>query len=147
MAILPGALLRHAAERPEVPWLFWAEGWDWRWLSWGEAARRVMAEADTFAGGPPLVPSPDPLTPAALITDLASQAAGAVVRVRGSGDEWQEWGAEDLGAAADAVAREVAPAGPPAGGREILVAGRPLAEPAERAVVAWAILQGAALLL
>jgi hypothetical protein len=165
---LTDALSRHAAGRPEVPWLFWAEGWDWRWLSWGEAARRVEAEAAAFAGLPagahvPFLYHP---APASLLTDLAIQAAGRVplplvegapppaveehggeVMVWMSGGEWVEWSREDLLAAAAAVGRAVAPAGPPLGGREILVSCRSLAEPAERAVLAWALLEGAALLL
>jgi hypothetical protein len=67
--------------------------------------------------------------------------------VRTGDGTWEERSEEDVTAAAESVARAVAPAGLPVGGREILVSCRPLAAPAERAVLAWALRAGAALLL
>lgn len=148
MPILPDALFRQAATSPEAPWLFYAEGLDWRWLSWSEAARRVTAGAEAFASlpGGTRVTFPYRPTPEALLHDLAIQAAGGVPVPR-PGEGELDWSDEDLRDAIEAIAREVAPAGPPAGGREILVSSRSLAEVEERAVLAWALTAGAALVL
>ncbi len=77
---LPAALLRHAASHREEPWLFRAEGWDWRWHSWGEIAREVLARAETlsaYAAGSRHV-FPYTARPEAIVLDLAIQAAGLV---------------------------------------------------------------------
>lgn len=68
------------------------------------------------------------------------------VLVRGS-EGWEERSQDDLRAAAERLDREARQAGPPREGREVLVLCRPLAEPAERALLAWATHVRAALLL
>ena len=77
---LPDAILGHAARDPEEPWLFYAEGWDWRWLPWGELARRMEAEAGRLAGVPAgaRVPFFYDAQPDGVMRDLAIQAAGLV---------------------------------------------------------------------
>lgn len=35
---------------PDEPWLFERHGWDWRWLSWGEAAARLEALEQSTVG-------------------------------------------------------------------------------------------------
>ncbi|MBV8198991.1 MAG: hypothetical protein JOZ15_00050 [Acidobacteria bacterium] len=77
-SILLGALERHAGADPESPFLFWPEGWNWRWWSWrqvAELAARWSAPLAglragagvAFAGG---------AYPQAIALDLAVQAAG-----------------------------------------------------------------------
>ena len=77
---LPAALLRHAELGREEPWLFRPEGWDWRWWSWGEAARRMSAWVERLAALPAGSPVSFSYTalPEAVILDLAIQAAGLV---------------------------------------------------------------------
>ena len=77
---LPAALFRHAGSRREEPWLFRAEGWDWRWRSWGEVAREVQAQAERLAAHEPgsRIAFPYAAGPEAVVLDLAIQAAGLV---------------------------------------------------------------------
>ena len=79
----PLALLDHATLHPEEPWLFYPEGWDWRWLSWRDAARRMALWACAFLDDPGLPPGSrvafaGGAHPAAVLLDLAVQAAGLV---------------------------------------------------------------------
>lgn len=77
---LPAALFRHAALRPEEPWLFVREGWDWRWSSFAEVADRVDLWAATISSSfPPFtrLAFPDLPLPRAVALDLAIQTAGA----------------------------------------------------------------------
>jgi hypothetical protein len=60
---------------------------------------------------------------------------------------WEERPQDDLRTAAGQLEREARQAGPPREGREVLVLCRPLAEPAERAMLAWATHVRAAVLL
>jgi hypothetical protein len=195
---LPAALFRHAASGPEEPWLFRAEGWDWRWHSWGEIARRVEAQAEILASqaaGPRVAFAYEPC-PEAIVFDLAIQAAGLVSEPsppqpsspgppptlpgRGGSQEiqfltrspsprqgWVEgWergpGGEGSGGAvvlrngetveltaADliAMAEGVQKLVEPAGEHEIVVLGGPLEDPDERAMLSWATLAGAAVVL
>jgi hypothetical protein len=118
---LLAALQSHAAARPEEPWLFYAEGWDWRWLPWGEAARRVIKEMEDPAAGP--------VSPAL--------SAEAVLRHLARGGALQE-----------SLERIALPPLPPLPGtREILVLSGPLEDPTERAMLAWAVVAGAALVI
>jgi hypothetical protein len=143
-ASLPAAVLDHAARHPEEPWLFRSEGWDWLWHSWGEMAGRIVREAEKLSSlargtriAVPDVPHPD-----SIVLDLAAQAAGLTpVPAEQEPGNLQA----DLLAAAQRIQDEIPP--PPKPGREILVAGRSLFDPADRAVLAWAIAAGAALLL
>jgi hypothetical protein len=141
---LPAALLDHAARHPEEPWLFRSEGWDWRWHSWGEIAGRVVQEAERLASLPPdtRIPVPDVPLPDSIVLDLAAQAAGLTPVPAEGGPEDIRTG---LLAAAQRIQDEIPPPRKP--GREILVAGRSLFDPVDRAVLAWALVAGAAVLL
>jgi hypothetical protein len=77
---LPAALFRHAASHPEEPWLFQAEGWDWRWRCWGDVAREVIDKAEGLAGisAGSRYSFPYSARPEDVILDLAVQAAGLV---------------------------------------------------------------------
>lgn len=91
---LPAALLQRAAVDPEEPWLFRAEGWDWVWHPWREAARWIDDWQEPLSALPagtrtgfPYAPRPE-----FLILDLAIQAAGLVSAPgeRREGDAWVE---------------------------------------------------------
>ena len=73
-----------------------------------------------------------------MLSDLAVQASGGTVTVRGL-----ELTAAELADAADRISRLL----PPGDRREILVLGGGLEEPATRALLSWATVAGAALLL
>lgn len=77
---LAAALFRHAAARPEEPWVFRPEGLDWRWHPFGEMARRVALDAARFPEIPSgsLVEIPFRADPAWLSLDLGVQASGRV---------------------------------------------------------------------
>src|SRR5215210_482815 len=77
---LPAALFRHAAAGREEPWLFRAEGWDWRWHSWGEVAGWVSAWAERLSALPAGSRTAFSYAPhpRAVALDLAIQAAGLV---------------------------------------------------------------------
>jgi hypothetical protein len=167
---LPIALLRHAELDREEPWLFRPEGWDWRWWSWGEAARRMTAWAESLAGLPAgsHVSFSYTALPEIVILDLAIQAAG-MVPVPVSRPVAADWGeafvidppspvplfhrppggamaGEDWAALAERVQVEI---GPPlrAGSREIVVLSGPLERREERAMLSWATMAGAAVVL
>jgi hypothetical protein len=143
-ASLPAALLDHAARHPEEPWLFHREGWDWRWHSWGGVAGQVVREAERLASLAPgtRIAVPDVPLPESIVLDLAAQAAGLVsVPADGEPVELQS----GLLAAVQRIQDEIPPSPKP--GREILVAGRSLFDPADRAMLAWAVVAGAAVLL
>jgi len=75
---LPAALFRHAALRPEEPWLFHRRGWDWAWLPWRAVAARVASWSEALSSLPPgsraaFANWPGPLS---IALDLALQAAG-----------------------------------------------------------------------
>ncbi|MEA2692064.1 MAG: hypothetical protein QOJ16_1451 [Acidobacteriota bacterium] len=77
---LPAALFRHAASRPEEPWLFHRRGWDWPWLPWRAVAARVASWSEALAGVPlgtraAFADWPGPLS---IALDLALQAAGLI---------------------------------------------------------------------
>jgi hypothetical protein len=214
---LPAALFQHAAARPEEPWLFSRQGWDWPWLPFRTVAGRVAAWSTELSGLPAgcraafaAWPGPQPialdlaLQTAGLISiplaaDLSGPAFAAALALRGAevwiepgGGEprelpealsrwalsaWAEEGPSGLGdsrspvspslrlpagsavledgrelTAADLVAAALAleallsPTTSARRGREILVSFRPLADPAERQLLAWATWTGAALL-
>ncbi|HEY6323852.1 MAG TPA: AMP-binding protein [Thermoanaerobaculia bacterium] len=75
---LPGALRRQAAADPESPFLFWPDGWNWRWWSWRETAELVARWAAPLAGLPPAcgVAFAGAAYPEAIALDLAVQSAG-----------------------------------------------------------------------
>jgi hypothetical protein len=130
------ALFRHAAERPDEPWLFHREGWDWRWRSWAEVAERVRSEVEVLSsqlsGG--RVAQAWRGDPESVVLDLAIQASG---RIAPGGDR------DELETAAAAVqALLVAPAP-----REVVVLGGSPEDRAERRMLAWATVAGAAVLL
>ena len=83
---LPASLLRHAAERPEAPWLFRAEGCDWAWHPFGEMAAWMAVDGARVAAlaGDGAVAVPFRAEPAWVTLDLALQAAGRVA-LPGSG--------------------------------------------------------------
>ncbi|HEY0782577.1 MAG TPA: hypothetical protein VGE98_08990, partial [Thermoanaerobaculia bacterium] len=77
---LPAILLHHAAVRPHVPWLFFADGWDWRWRSFSEAAAQVArwtAELLPLPEGTVAAFDGRP-SPRSVLLDLAIQGAGLV---------------------------------------------------------------------
>jgi hypothetical protein len=78
-----------------------------------------------------------------VLSDLAVQASGGTVAVRGPGGERVELTSADLADAADRISRLL----PSGDRREILVLGGALEEPATRALLSWATVAGAALLL
>lgn len=186
---LPAALLHHAALGPEEPWLFRAEGWAWRWHSWGEVARWVTAWAELLSEIPPACRTAFSYAPRpqAVALDLAIQAAG-LVSVPVSGE--REGGEAGFWAEVEGEEVRVIEPSPPAplsrgeernagGGvvagneertaaelmevvervqgeiqgplrkspREILVLGGPLERPEERAMLSWATVAGAAVVL
>src|SRR5579862_988427 len=75
---LPGALRRQAAADPESPFLFWPDGWNWRWWSWRETAELVARWSAPLAGLPPAsaVAFAGAAYPEAIALDLAVQSAG-----------------------------------------------------------------------
>jgi hypothetical protein len=93
---LPAALLHHAAADPEEPWLFRAEGWDWAWHPWGEAARRLNRWTTRLSALPAGTRAAfrDRSHPESVVLDLAIQAAGLVSvpvsRERGEAEAWIE---------------------------------------------------------
>jgi len=206
-------LCAHAAAGPHRPWLFAARGWDWRWLAWGEAEARVAAAAAELrprveeladrASRPSRLAFRYEPRPAAVLLDLAIQAAGAVpVPVSPRSSEWASESAPERPEGMDgwveppavldperpapreAVWPEGLPVDPPAGvgvrepggavreisapalaaaarelaqrigsrerdvpSREIVVSARPLDNPEERLLLAWALRTGAAVVL
>lgn len=119
---LPAAVRRHAAAHPHAPWLFERPDLDWIWISWQQAA-------DLLAASPVDTDAPDRPGPAALLHYLQLAEAGRVPE----GDVLAE--------AADLAARLGLPEV-----RDILVSGRPLSDPAEHRLLAWATLTGAVIL-
>ncbi|HYL04684.1 MAG TPA: AMP-binding protein [Thermoanaerobaculia bacterium] len=77
---LPAALERQAAADPESPFLFWPEGWNWRWWSWRQVAaltaRWSAPLAGLGAGAGAAVAFAGDAYPQAVALDLAVQAAG-----------------------------------------------------------------------
>lgn len=171
---LPAALLGHAAADPEEPWLFRAEGWDWKWHPWKELAGWMEGWSERLAAQHPAGSRAAFLyraDPESVILDLAIQAAGLVsMPLPGRGEEplWieplplesasrgalprepggvvtrtGEWTAAELTAAGERL-REVIQ---PQGKREIVVLGGSLQDPVERTMLAWATLEGAAVVL
>ena len=136
---LPAALFHHAAVHSEEPWLFHAEGWDWRWHSWGEVAREVMARAEGLAeiAAGSRYAFPYSARPEDVILDLAVQAAGLVSQPYG---EPVELSAADLIAMAERLQERIGPTRR----RDIVVLGGPLEIHEERAMLSWATLTGAA---
>ncbi|HVT60850.1 MAG TPA: hypothetical protein VHR45_20940 [Thermoanaerobaculia bacterium] len=77
---LPAALAAHARNRPEEPWLFYAEGLDWRWRSWRQLAGWVARWAAPLAALPAgtRVGFAGAASPPALALDLAIQSCGLI---------------------------------------------------------------------
>jgi len=173
---LSAALLHHAAQGREEPWLFRAEGWDWRWHSWGEAARWMTAWAERLSGLPAASRAAFSYAPRppAIFLDLAIQAAGLVPvpvsmpssdppDARGA-SHWIEIEGEALTvtelsssiplnsdfpdpmALASRVQAEIQEPRRK-GSREIVVLSGPLERPEERAMLSWATVAGAAVVL
>jgi hypothetical protein len=139
---LPAALFRHAASHPGEPWLFQAEGWDWRWHTWGDVAREVMARAEGLAeiAAGSRYAFPYSARPEDVILDLAVQAAGLVSQPNG---QLADLAAADLIAMAERLQEQIGPTKR----RDIVVLGGPLEIPEERAMLSWATLAGAAVVL
>lgn len=74
----PAALRRRAAADPESPFLFWPDGWNWRWWSWRQVAEQVDRWRVPLAALPPgaLVGFAGGAYPDAIPQDLALQEAG-----------------------------------------------------------------------
>jgi len=122
MQSLPAALRRQAAADPESPFLFWPDGWNWRWWSWRETAALAERWSAPLAGLPPArgVAFAGDAYPSAIALDLAVLSAGLTPVPLGL--RWRGGGAVGHGQVAQA-------AGPGAG---------PAREAAERAgCVAW----------
>jgi hypothetical protein len=106
---------------PSDPWLFFRDGWDWRWLSFAEAARQAAGVA---AALPPLPPGEavafaDGRGPASLVVDAALQAAALTsAPVAAASAEERGCAAAARGAAAWVVAPGEAP---PPGLRPLVV--------------------------
>ena len=174
---LPAALLGHAAADPEEPWLFRAEGWDWKWHPWKELAGWMEGWAERLADSPSDRPPGARAAflyrsdPESVILDLALQAAGltsAPVLERGEEPLWiepsppappsgrpleTEPGGAVVGngewSAAElvAVGERLREVIQPQGKREIVVLGGSLQDPVERTMLAWATLTGTAVVL
>jgi hypothetical protein len=200
---LPAVLFHHAAERPEEPWLFYRQAWDWHWVSFRAVAEQVAVWISSLAALPAGSRAAFAATPSppAIALDLALQGAGLTsmplpegalpggaqiwIEPAGSGGRWipdlpryeipvwREDGAQRRGTAGPVIAPPLQPgrvviegggeltaadlvaaaeeieALLPAGrrGREILASCRPLSDPVERRLLAWATWSGAALLL
>jgi AMP-binding enzyme len=78
MQSLPAALRRQAAADPESPFLFWPDGWNWRWWSWRETAALAERWSAPLAGLPPArgVAFAGDAYPEAIALDLAVLSAG-----------------------------------------------------------------------
>jgi len=103
---LPAALARQAAADPESPFLFWPEGWNWRWWSWRQVAELTARWSAPLAGlraGAGVAFAGDTY-PQAIVLDLAVQAAGltAMPVAGGGGAAGQDL---DAGAARQAAAQ------------------------------------------
>jgi hypothetical protein len=151
---LAAFLLQHAAERPDDPWLFRADGLDWRWCSFAEMAERVERLAAELAPGEKEAGA-QVATPEGVAAELARQAAGLPVVWRSGGEE-RSLAADEVVREGEALAAAVASAavsllapgaGPPRKGRDIVVLCGPFDDPAEGALLAWATLCGAAVVL
>ena len=165
---LPAALFLHAGSSPEEPWLFQPEGWDWRWHSWREIAREVQARAESLSASAAgsRVTFPYTAQPEAIVFDLAVQAAG-LVAVPFSGPpppHHPEEGRGGEGAGGAVVVRNGEPVEltaveliamanrlqeliAPSRGSEIVVLSGSIEDPDERAMLSWATLAGAAVVL
>jgi hypothetical protein len=119
---LTGAFAEHARLKPEEPWLFVQQGWDWRWRAFGELAEWVGATVEAVSDLAPQtrVGYAARLSPALIAADLALQAAGlAAVPIDpdlGSAERretarrrrcgaWLELGTEEAGEAPVALVR------------------------------------------
>jgi hypothetical protein len=78
MQSLPALLRRRAAADPESPFLFWPDGWNWRWWSWRETAALAERWSAPLAGLPPDcgVAFAGDAYPEAIALDLAVLSAG-----------------------------------------------------------------------
>ncbi|MEM7588488.1 MAG: hypothetical protein AAF560_34185, partial [Acidobacteriota bacterium] len=85
VATAVAALAERARVTPREPWLFYKEGWDWRWRSWARVAdqvmrglmglRRALPRLDDDEGG---IGFDGRLDPDAVVAGLVAQAAGVV---------------------------------------------------------------------
>jgi hypothetical protein len=75
---LLAALRRQAAADPESPFLFWPEGWHWRWWSWRQVAELAARWSAPLAGLPAAAGAgfSGDAYPEAIALDYAVQAAG-----------------------------------------------------------------------
>jgi hypothetical protein len=157
---LAAALFQHAAERPDEPWLFRAEGLDWRWCSFAAMAERVErlaadlapeAEGAVAAARPRTAPGAQPATPEGVAWELARQAAGLPVVWRSAEGERSlapdEVVREGEALAAALQLARMPDAAPARKARGIVVLCGPFDDPAEGALLAWATLCGAAVVL
>ncbi len=132
-----------AAAHPDRPWLFWGEGWDWRWMSYAQAAADVTRLREALGGGEPTLElAPDARAPSAYLWDLARQL------------DTEALGGAALATLSATFAALVAPRSPALESlpkREIVTVGPvpardhgPTAS-GERAALSWALSVGAAL--
>ncbi len=141
---LLAALARHAAAAPEQPWLFAPRAGDWVWWSWADGLRRVSAMRETMAAagleGGAAMARLDVPRPETICLALALQGADFP-------SPYLSPFADSLTAANRLAA--ALPADRPLGrsGREVFVFGGRLGDPDDRAVLSWALLAGAAVLL
>jgi len=75
---LPDALRGQAAADPESPFLFWPDGWNWRWWSWRETADLAARWSAPLAGLRPAcgVAFAGDSYPEAIVLDLAVMSVG-----------------------------------------------------------------------
>ncbi len=152
---LPAGVLARAGKTPEEPALFYPDGLDVRWRSWGVLADQMAGGAAALAALG--LPAGERVAfrwrggPDGVAADLAIQAAGLVAvpvvepaeaAVAPPERDWAAWllGPGDAGPEGDLPAARL-PEAPRPGGRPARVPGPPVSEPARGG--AWVVEPGA----
>lgn len=132
------ALAEHAARHPDRPFLFWPEGLDWRWASFAE----VAADVDRLRGGAPSRFEETSAAPAAVVAALREIAGPPP-----AGDSPSGATAGEAPAEAAALGSLLASPTTPRPRREVVVVTPPFADEGEGLFFAWAVVEGAAILV